>query len=628
MGRPCTITHMGQRPCLCFYRVRPLVDPVQVRQIPSQGHPGGMGDVRGRRGLGPLPAFRMMILISGIIVTVKGQDTLALWMRPTKGPSFSFTIGIQTITIESFKNPAVPTWALSASKNIWIGLAQSLNTDSICLTTTDLSNPFKTCLVGIPWSADQWSQAITHYNTYYNKPVGCAGNPFAECTPNDKVKERYQGDRLEELEILGTLQSPMCLHFRPKQQDKIMPFFNVTSQGAYSKFSFWCKEEVPFSIPPTLTPTMLPKGFFLLCGKRAWKAIPSMAIEGPCTIGKLTLYNPAKFMTSNGLQLKDDVDTSDLPTHVHRRSLRCWRAVMMRGWGNPIKRHVGFGGAKCPVVTREEEIAPEEGFAPAPPRVRVTPELPPPQIWGDHHPLQKMGHLNEFIEGCDSDMEFWSPGKNLAGSLFIPATGTKRALDLLTKMGCWLAREANATSQASEELLEDTQNNKKVLFQNRAAIDFLLLVNGHGCQEFEGLCCMNFSDNSCSIHSHISQLKSMVHQLKEEKGFSFDDLFSWLPFKGWSETVKKIVVISLVVVIVVVMFMCVLPCFFQCLRTCRATSSPQAFPAQQQQNKKGADVGGDEEFVKWQRYYKRWVDEDAEIQESREPMRYMDISPV
>ncbi|KAJ7424241.1 hypothetical protein WISP_29716 [Willisornis vidua] len=452
-----------------------------------------------------------------------------------------------------------------------------------------------------------------------------------------RSKKKYQGDRLEELEILGTLRSPMCLYFKPKQLDKTIVYFNVTCQGAYSNFRFWCKEEVPFSIPPMPTPATLPKGLFLLFGKRAWKAIPSMAVGGPCTIGRLTLYNPAKFINDDNLQLKETIDASGLPTHVHQRSLRCRRTVVMRGWGRSIKRHVGFGGGKRPVMTREEEIAPEEGFTP--PRVGVTPELPPPQIWGDHHPLQKIGYLNEFVECCDSTMEFWSPGKNLAGSLFIPAIGTKHALDLLTKMGCWLAKEANATSQALEELLEDTQNNKRALLQNPAAIDFLLLVNGHGCQEFEGLCCMNFSDHSLSIHSHISQLKSMVHQLKEKKGFSFDDLFSWLPFKGWSETVKKGVVVSLIVLIIVVMFMCVLPCIFQCSRTCRAVSSPQAFPVQQQQNKKRADVRGDEEFIKWQRYYKRWVDEDTEVQESGEPMRqlnrdngdfrsYMDMSPV
>ncbi|KFP43244.1 hypothetical protein N324_02034, partial [Chlamydotis macqueenii] len=40
-----------------------------------------------------------------------------------------------------------------------------------------------------------------------------------------------------------------------------------------------------------------------------------------------------------------------------------------------------------------------------------------------------------------------------------------------------------------------------------AASDFLLLAEGHGCQDFEGMCCMNLSDHLGSIHVSIDQLK-------------------------------------------------------------------------------------------------------------------------
>ncbi|KFP71895.1 hypothetical protein N310_12491, partial [Acanthisitta chloris] len=40
-----------------------------------------------------------------------------------------------------------------------------------------------------------------------------------------------------------------------------------------------------------------------------------------------------------------------------------------------------------------------------------------------------------------------------------------------------------------------------------AAIDFLLLVQGHGCQDFAGLCCMNLSVHSEPVHKSISILK-------------------------------------------------------------------------------------------------------------------------
>jgi len=61
--------------------------------------------------------------------------------------------------------------------------------------------------------------------------------------------------------------------------------------------------------------------------------------------------------------------------------------------------------------------------------------------------------------------------------------------------------------------------------QKRAAIDFLLLARGHGCQDFEGMCCMNLSDHSESIHASIDKLKELTQQLKLQ---SDGDLFGFL----------------------------------------------------------------------------------------------------
>ncbi|KFQ16458.1 hypothetical protein N330_10103, partial [Leptosomus discolor] len=47
------------------------------------------------------------------------------------------------------------------------------------------------------------------------------------------------------------------------------------------------------------------------------------------------------------------------------------------------------------------------------------------------------------------------------------------------------------------------------------AIDFLLLAQGHGCDEFEGMCCMNLSDHSESIFESPQQLKDGVKRLTE-----------------------------------------------------------------------------------------------------------------
>ncbi|KFQ09839.1 hypothetical protein N329_08662, partial [Haliaeetus albicilla] len=58
-----------------------------------------------------------------------------------------------------------------------------------------------------------------------------------------------------------------------------------------------------------------------------------------------------------------------------------------------------------------------------------------------------------------------------------------------------------------------------------AAIDFLLLAHGHGCQDFDGLCCMSLSYHSTSVHAQIQELQRLSHQLVVQTG--------WNPFAGW-----------------------------------------------------------------------------------------------
>ncbi|KGL94449.1 hypothetical protein N301_16759, partial [Charadrius vociferus] len=47
-----------------------------------------------------------------------------------------------------------------------------------------------------------------------------------------------------------------------------------------------------------------------------------------------------------------------------------------------------------------------------------------------------------------------------------------------------------------------------------AAIDFLLLAQGYRCEDFEGMCCMNLSDQSESVHKSIQMLKEGVRKLQ------------------------------------------------------------------------------------------------------------------
>lgn len=75
----------------------------------------------------------------------------------------------------------------------------------------------------------------------------------------------------------------------------------------------------------------------------------------------------------------------------------------------------------------------------------------------------------------------------------------------------------------------DADSLRHTTLQNRAAIDFLLLARSHGCQDFEGMCCMSLSDHSKPIHAHLADLRALGNQLH------IDD--NWNPFGnlhwGW-----------------------------------------------------------------------------------------------
>ncbi|KFV64236.1 hypothetical protein N307_06420, partial [Dryobates pubescens] len=47
-----------------------------------------------------------------------------------------------------------------------------------------------------------------------------------------------------------------------------------------------------------------------------------------------------------------------------------------------------------------------------------------------------------------------------------------------------------------------------------AATDVLLSAHGHGCEDFEGMCCFNLSDHSQSGHKKLAWLENHNQLLK------------------------------------------------------------------------------------------------------------------
>lgn len=145
-----------------------------------------------------------------------------------------------------------------------------------------------------------------------------------------------------------------------------------------------------------------------------------------------------------------------------------------------------------------------------------------------------------------------------------------------------MAKQSNDTSVALSALLLDANSFRHGTLQNRAAIDVLLLAYSHGCQDFEGMCCVNLSDHKW-INLQVHFKAERVNQLQ------VDERWGWLDglFKGWGITgcLKTLLKTGLLILLVVVIIALCFPCLLGFLQKALQKSLAAVFVAQIQ--KKG-----------------------------------------
>nr|XP_025964554.1 uncharacterized protein LOC112988330 [Dromaius novaehollandiae]XP_025964555.1 uncharacterized protein LOC112988330 [Dromaius novaehollandiae] len=188
----------------------------------------------------------------------------------------------------------VQGWIVPQPKeNVWVTLANVTGQDTICLSTATPQNPFSTRLVGLPLDLTELEQLCDQ---------SVSGTPVCSNISRNDTREPWDAwwsrvgspyaNPPQELQLLGSLGAHRCVNFnytgRGRSNDTV---WEVTGNGILKNASKWCKriDNVTQSFSSHMT---LPPGLFLICGDRAWPAVPARIIGGPCTVGKLTLLTP------------------------------------------------------------------------------------------------------------------------------------------------------------------------------------------------------------------------------------------------------------------------------------------------------------------------------------------------
>ncbi|XP_030916673.1 uncharacterized protein LOC115948407 [Geospiza fortis] len=167
--------------------------------------------------------------------------------------------------------------------------------------------------------------------------------------------------------------------------------------------------------------------------------------------------------------------------------------------------------------------------------------------------------LEQYSPNCDDEVNTWDKAQRIAVAIFSPQTASGVALTQLDHMGFWLSKHARAVSLALSDMLKDIDSVRQATLQNRAAIDYLLLAHGHGCEEFEGMCCMNLTDDSKSIHENIKKIEESIKKLGQITGSWIDDVVG---FFDLSPLWKKLLKIGFYILVGLLVLMLIVPCIF------------------------------------------------------------------
>lgn len=174
--------------------------------------------------------------------------------------------------------------------------------------------------------------------------------------------------------------------------------------------------------------------------------------------------------------------------------------------------------------------------------------------------LRSKRSLTQLGPNCNPNLHIWDHTARFLAAFLWPQLAAGKALADIHRLACWASIQLNITLAILSSLAINVDSVRRATLQNRAAIDFLLLAHGHGCEDFEGMCCMNLSDHSESIHKSLENLCDNMKLLQVQSS-PWDE---WLGKWGITRWLKELLKQSIIILGVLLMVIIIIPCIIQC----------------------------------------------------------------
>ncbi|TRZ10887.1 hypothetical protein HGM15179_016215 [Zosterops borbonicus] len=371
-----------------------------------------------------------------------------------------------TIEVMLLASLLISSWAWIVPQpkvNVWKTLAKTLGQDHICLSSAAAGDPLSSCLVGIPFAEKELPPALLRMKQSYNrKPIVISH--FTDLNhASALVKNPLAFWKEWTFHLPELSQEPQELDLLGSSPSPFCIHFNYVPPEGQRKLFHEIKQ--------------IKDAYWA----RSWcSALAHVA--APSTAGKKPLSLP----TGTFLTCGD----------------RAYAGIPSRLIGGPCT--LGKLGLFTPNKTQIVDWVRKNSSR--------------------HATIQKRD-LASLDPDCDSEIVHWSRAKATAVTVFLPWVSIAKAMGELGRLECWVVKQANLMTNALTDLLSDEQITRQATLQNRAAIDYLLLLHEHSCEEFEGLCCFNLSSKAENVRQSIAQIRNMINDIKKETGGWLDRLF-------------------------------------------------------------------------------------------------------